>query len=66
MLSCRLPWQRLPAIPPANHINGVEDMRVYYDRDADVNLIKAKKVVIVGYGSQGRAHALRRAPLEHR
>jgi len=33
-------------------------MRVYYDRDADVNLIKAKKVVIVGYGSQGHAHAL--------
>ncbi|EEY08080.1 ketol-acid reductoisomerase, partial [Brucella pinnipedialis M163/99/10] len=33
-------------------------MRVYYDRDADVNLIKSKKVVIVGYGSQGRAHAL--------
>ena len=33
-------------------------MRVYYDRDADVNLIKGKKVVIVGYGSQGHAHAL--------
>lgn len=33
-------------------------MRVYYDRDADVNLIKAKKVVIVGYGSQGHAHAM--------
>ena len=33
-------------------------MRVYYDRDADVNLIKSKKVVVVGYGSQGRAHAL--------
>ena len=33
-------------------------MRVYYDRDADVNLIKTKKVVIVGYGSQGHAHAL--------
>ncbi len=33
-------------------------MRVYYDRDADVNLIKDKAVVIVGYGSQGRAHAL--------
>jgi ketol-acid reductoisomerase len=33
-------------------------MRVYYDRDADVNLIKGKKVVIVGFGSQGRAHAL--------
>ncbi len=33
-------------------------MRVYYDRDADINLIKSKKVVIVGYGSQGHAHAL--------
>ncbi len=33
-------------------------MRVYYDRDADVSLIKSKKVVIVGYGSQGHAHAL--------
>ncbi len=33
-------------------------MRVYYDRDADVNLIKSKKVGIVGYGSQGHAHAL--------
>ncbi|MCA0256672.1 MAG: ketol-acid reductoisomerase [Proteobacteria bacterium] len=33
-------------------------MRVYYDRDADLNLIKGKKVCIVGYGSQGRAHAL--------
>ena len=33
-------------------------MRVYYDRDADVNLVKSKKVAIVGYGSQGHAHAL--------
>jgi ketol-acid reductoisomerase len=33
-------------------------MRVYYDRDADVNLIKAKKVAIVGFGSQGHAHAM--------
>jgi ketol-acid reductoisomerase len=33
-------------------------MRVYYDRDADVNLIKGKKVAVIGYGSQGRAHAL--------
>jgi len=32
-------------------------MRVYYDRDADVNLIKSKKIVIIGYGSQGHAHA---------
>ena len=33
-------------------------MRVYYDRDADVNLAKGKKICIVGYGSQGHAHAL--------
>ena len=33
-------------------------MRVYYDRDADLNLIKGKKVAIIGYGSQGHAHAL--------
>src|SRR5919202_7017593 len=33
-------------------------MRVYYDRDADINLIKGKKVAIVGYGSQGHAHIL--------
>jgi len=32
-------------------------MRVYYDRDADVGLIKSKKVVVIGYGSQGHAHA---------
>jgi len=32
-------------------------MRVYYDRDADLNIIKSKKVAIVGYGSQGHAHA---------
>ena len=33
-------------------------MRVYYDRDCDINLIKEKKVAILGYGSQGHAHAL--------
>jgi ketol-acid reductoisomerase len=33
-------------------------MRVYYDRDADINLVKGKKVVVVGYGSQGHAHTL--------
>ncbi|MEG3165395.1 ketol-acid reductoisomerase [Sphingomonas sp. PB2P19] len=32
-------------------------MRVYYDRDADLNLITDKKIAIVGYGSQGHAHA---------
>ena len=33
-------------------------MKVYYDKDADLSLIKDKKVTIVGYGSQGHAHAL--------
>jgi len=33
-------------------------MRVYYDRDADTNFIKQKKVAIIGFGSQGHAHAL--------
>ena len=33
-------------------------MRVYYDRDADVSLIKGKKIAIIGFGSQGHAHAL--------
>ena len=33
-------------------------MKVYYDKDADLSLIKGKQVTIVGYGSQGHAHAL--------
>ncbi|MBN9303940.1 MAG: ketol-acid reductoisomerase [Devosia sp. 67-54] len=33
-------------------------MRVFYDRDADLNIIKSKKVAVVGYGSQGHAHVL--------
>lgn len=32
-------------------------MKVYYDKDADLSLIQAKKVAIIGYGSQGHAHA---------
>lgn len=32
--------------------------KVYYDKDADLSLIQAKKVAIIGYGSQGHAHAL--------
>ena len=32
-------------------------MRVYYDTDADLNLIKSKKVAIIGYGSQGFGHS---------
>ena len=33
-------------------------MRVYYDRDADINLIKGKAIAVIGYGSQGHAHTL--------
>src|SRR5438093_1761798 len=33
-------------------------MKIYYDKDADLLLIKGKNVAIVGYGSQGHAHAL--------
>ena len=33
-------------------------MKMFYEKDADVNLIKGKKVAIFGYGSQGHAHAL--------
>ena len=32
-------------------------MKVYYDKDCDLSLIKGKKVAIIGYGSQGHAHA---------
>src|SRR4051812_17365853 len=31
---------------------------IFYDKDADLNLIRSKKVAIIGYGSQGHAHAL--------
>ena len=33
-------------------------MKVFYDKDADLSLVKGKKVTIVGYGSQGHAHSL--------
>lgn len=33
-------------------------MKVYYEKDADIELIKGKKVAVVGYGSQGHAHVL--------
>jgi len=32
-------------------------MKVYYDKDADLSLVKGKNVAIIGYGSQGHAHA---------
>ena len=33
-------------------------MKVYYDKDADLSLVKGKRVAIIGYGSQGHAHSL--------
>ena len=33
-------------------------LKVYYDKDCDLNLIQSKKVAIIGFGSQGHAHAL--------
>ncbi|KPK72735.1 MAG: ketol-acid reductoisomerase [Acidithiobacillales bacterium SM23_46] len=33
-------------------------MKVYYEKDADLSIIRGKKVAVVGYGSQGHAHAL--------
>ena len=39
------------------YTKGFRTMQVYYDRDADQDLIKGKKVAVVGYGSQGHAHA---------
>jgi ketol-acid reductoisomerase len=40
-----------------NHNKEDYTMKVYYEKDADLSLIKGKKVTIVGYGSQGHAHA---------
>ena len=33
-------------------------MKLFYDKDCDLSVIRAKKVAIIGYGSQGHAHAL--------
>ena len=33
-------------------------MKIYYDKDADIQLIRNKRVAVIGYGSQGHAHAL--------
>ena len=41
----------------ANTENPKTSLNVYYDKDADQNLIKGKKVAVIGYGSQGHAHA---------
>ncbi len=41
----------------ANTANPQASLNVYYDKDADLDLIKGKKVAVIGYGSQGHAHA---------
>ena len=53
------PPHRIPAAPsaPFNRIQKGIYMQVYYDKDADLSLIKGKTVAIIGYGSQGHAHA---------
>ena len=38
-------------------------MKVYYDKDADLNLLKGKKVAVIGYGSQGFAHSNNISPI---
>ena len=40
-------------------------MRVYYDQDCDVNIVKETKIAILGYGSQGHAHALNSVSYTH-
>jgi ketol-acid reductoisomerase len=47
------PANAAKASAPANNA----PLKVYYDKDTDENLIKNKKVAVIGYGSQGHAHA---------
>jgi ketol-acid reductoisomerase len=44
-------------ILPFNPNNGAKPMKVYYDKDADLGVIKSKRIAIIGYGSQAHAHA---------
>src|SRR5207237_10674191 len=57
LLAITAPLLCARCVSVVNEIWRREVMRVYYDRDADVNLIKSKKVAVIGYGSQGHAHA---------
>jgi ketol-acid reductoisomerase len=36
----------------------LKDLKIYYDADADLNMLKDRTIAVIGYGSQGRAHAL--------
>ena len=44
------------SLPPA--VEREQIMNVYYEKDADLASLKSKKIAIIGYGSQGHAHAL--------
>lgn len=62
-MSNPLPTSSLPCLgrKPITHntaFQGSAPTRFYCDRDADLNIIKSRKVTIVGYGSQGHAHVL--------
>src|SRR5262249_53352712 len=50
----------IPRIPAATAATNerIEMANLYYDKAADLSLIQSKKVAIIGYGSQGHAHAL--------
>jgi ketol-acid reductoisomerase len=52
----RLTYGRATGILEIRESRG-EKMQVYYDRDADLGVLKGKKVAVLGYGSQGHAHA---------
>ncbi|WP_277884208.1 ketol-acid reductoisomerase [Novosphingobium decolorationis] len=47
----------VPSAQDAPEHQKESQMKVYYDADCDINLITSKKVAILGYGSQGHAHA---------
>ncbi|MCD8306730.1 MAG: ketol-acid reductoisomerase [Clostridia bacterium] len=38
--------------------NGYSDLKMFYDADCDLNVLKGKKIAVIGYGSQGHAHSL--------
>ncbi len=42
----------------ANTEDLLKDLKIYYDADADLNMLKDRTIAVIGYGSQGRAHAL--------
>ncbi len=46
------------AMSEVNEEQLLKDLKIYYDADADLNLLQNRKIAVIGYGSQGRAHAL--------